>query len=188
MSLEIIFNNFQITEEEYQELEKELGNLCHFIAWDLKKRNSKSNLTDEQEDIAQEMRWSICHAGVYTKRQRYIEDCIKKLREIVSDHCLLWTLDELQELWDNRTRHGANKQRFGVWQENVLAMFVQAHIPVEERPDKKRKLQIDKKFVKYCKSIVWNKSKNLGKKISRDRCIRFGQVSLSEHSSVVGIE
>ena len=39
---------------------------------------------------------------------------------------------------------------------------------------------IDTKFSTYCKAIVWNGQKSLGKKITREKSVRNGVVSLSE--------
>jgi hypothetical protein len=186
VTIDYIFDTFQITDEEYTELDRKFGDLCHFVAWDLKRKNSKNNVTDDQEDIAQNMRWAISRAGVYTKRQKYLEDSMEAAKEHVKDNFSKEILEELQHLWNNRTRHGANKQKFGEHQEKILEKLVLAYVPNHLRPDKRRKLQIDKKFVKYCKAIVWNESKNLGKKITRDRRVRFGQVSLSEWSFLGG--
>lgn len=176
------FDTFKITDEEYEELEKKVGDLGHFVAWDLKRRNANNNITDEQEDIAQNMRWAFCRAGVYTKRQTYLKDCMKAVEDHVSDDFLRKVMEELKSLWDDRTRHGANKQKFGEYQESILETLVNAYVPDEKKPDKNRKLMIDKEFMKYCKAIVWNESKNMGKKITRDRRLRFGQVSLSNFS------
>jgi len=49
-----------------------------------------------------------------------------------------------------------------------------------ERPDRFAPLSIDSKFATYCKAIVWNGQKSMGKKITREKSIRSGMVSLSE--------
>jgi hypothetical protein len=181
-AVDYIFDAFQITDEEYRELDQKFGQLCHFVAWDLKRKNSKNNLTDELDDIAQDLRWSIARAGVYTKRQRYLEACMAVARELITDEFMLHVLTELEYLWENRTRHGANKQKYGEYQEKILDTIMAGFIPENRRPDKRARLDVDKKFATYCKAIVWNCSKNLGKKITRERRIRSGMVSLSEHS------
>ena len=89
-------------------------------------------------------------------------------------------VQELESLWANRTRHGANRQKFGVFQEQLLQKIVRKIVPASERPDKKDNLKIDAKFSTYCKAIVWNGQKSMGKKITREKSIRSGQVSLSE--------
>jgi hypothetical protein len=40
---------------------------------------------------------------------------------------------------------------------------------------------METKFLTYCKQILWNATKHLGKKISREKPLRSGQVSLSDH-------
>lgn len=97
-------------------------------------------------------------------------------------------LEQLLDLWDNRTRHGANKQKFGAYQEQILDTLLKTYVPEDKRPNKQSKLEIDKRFSVYCKAIIWNCGKNLGKKITRERSIRSGLVSLSEHSYLVGSE
>lgn len=180
-TVDYIFNEFKITNEEYAELDKKFGNLCYKAAWELKRKNFKNNSTDDIEDVVQALRWSMTTACVYTKRQRYIKSCLDIVKQSVDQVILKELVEELENLWSNRTRHGANKQKFGQWQENILKILLQ-YVPEDKRPDKNQKLDIDKKFSIYCKAIIWNCSKNLGKKITRERSIRSGLVSLSEHS------
>jgi len=61
-------------------------------------------------------------------------------------------------------------------------------VPDADRPDKCRHLRVDNKFATYCKAIAWNCQKNLGKKITRERHIRSGLVSLSQHDYLVGAD
>jgi hypothetical protein len=62
----------------------------------------------------------------------------------------------------------------------LLQKIVLEIVPANERPDKNDNLKIDAKFSTYCKAIVWNGQKSMGKKITREKSIRSGQVSLSE--------
>lgn len=186
LTIDYIFDAFQATNEEYDEIDEKLGNLCYKAAWELKRKNFKNNDTDEIEDVVQELRWAMSKACIYTKRQAYIEESLKVAEIHVKDSFVKEVVAELAELWSNRTRHGANKQKFGEYQENILESIVQKYVPEELRPNKKTKLHIDDKFVRYCKTIIWNRTKNLGKKITRERSIRSGLVSLSEHSYLDG--
>lgn len=181
MAINSIFDNFQITQKEYDELDKKFGDLCHFVAWQLIKKNAKNNFTDEVDDITQELRFSLVRAGCYYKRQLYLEECLATASERVDDKFILMIVNELQRLWQNRTRHGANKQKFGDHQERLLHIIVSTCIEPESRPVKDKLLKIDKKFSTYCKAIAWNCQKNLGKRISKERTIRSGLVSLSQH-------
>jgi hypothetical protein len=45
---------------------------------------------------------------------------------------------------------------------------------------------MDSKFATYCKAITWNAQKSLGKKITREKSIRTGMVSLSEYDYLGG--
>lgn len=188
VTIDYIFDEFKITDEEYAELDREFGGLCYKAAWELKRKNFKNNYTDEIEDIVQDLRWSMSRACIYTKRQKYIEDSLAMVRKYCKDSFLIGVIEELKELWDNRTRHGANKQKFGEQQELILEKLLLNYVPEDCRPDKQSKLQVDPKFSRYCKAVIWNRSKNLGKKITRERSIRSGLVSLSEHSYLVGSE
>ena len=181
MSVSAIFDNFQITQKEYDELDKKFGDLCHFVAWQLIKKNVKNNFTDEIDDITQELRFSLVKAGCYYKRQLFLEDCLLVAKEYVKDRFVSLLLEELTELWKNRTRHGANRQAFGDYQEKLLNTIVDQFVPTSQRPAKNRSLKIDKKFSTYCKAIAWNCQKNLGKRISKERTIRSGSVSLSHY-------
>ena len=62
----------------------------------------------------------------------------------------------------------------------MLERMVIRTVPRGKRPDRMSQLTIDTKFSTYCKAIVWNGQKSMGKKITREKSIRSGQVSLSE--------
>lgn len=178
--MKIIQNSFPVTEEEYLELDKKFGELCEYQAWQLIKKNTRNNHTDSQEDIAQDMRIALLRAASYYKRQCYIEECLELCKKHVKDDVFKSVLKKLSNLWKNKTRHGANKQKFGVHQEKILDKLVKVLIPLKERPDKKSPLKIDTKFITYCKAITWNAQKALGKRITKEKTIRTGMVSLSE--------
>lgn len=112
-----ICNNFRINEEEFLELDKKFGKLCWHAAHELKKKNCKNNYTDDPEDIKQELQMSMLRAGSYYKRQIYIEKCLSVIKKYVNDFLILKIIKELESLWKNRTRHGANRQKFGSYQE-----------------------------------------------------------------------
>lgn len=181
-TIDYIFDEFKISDEEYAELDQEFGKLCYKAAWELKRKNFKNNYTDEIEDIVQDLRWSMSRACIYTKRQRYIEESLQAIKTYCNDEFIAEIVAELNNLWDNKTRHGANKQKFGEYQEEILNTLLNNYVPEDNRPDKKTRLQVDAKFSNYCKTVIWNRSKNLGKKITRERSIRSGLVSLSEFS------
>jgi len=174
--------NFPISTEEFQELEDKFTKLCWHAAHELKKKNSRNNFTDEAEDIHQNLIIDLMRAGSYTKRQRYIEKCLAVSKRYAQDDFMKAIINELENLWNNRTRHGANRQKYGKFQEQLLEQIVKQVVPKNERPDKKEPLKIDSKFSTYCKAIVWNGQKSMGKKITREKIIRSGMVSLSEFS------
>ncbi len=104
-----------------------------------------------------------------------------------SSSLLTSVLQELVILWHNRTRHGANRQKFGPQQEKLLRKVVNSIVPARERPDKKAPLRVDAKFETYCKAITWNSQKSMGRKITREKSIRTGQVSLSDFDYLVSV-
>ncbi len=114
------FDVFAVTETEYRLLEKQFGDLCYFAAWQLMRKNIKNNHTEDIEDIMQQLHMAIVRAGRYYKRQVYIEDCLEVAREHAKDHFMKSVVEELFALWKNRTKHGANKQKFGEHQERLL--------------------------------------------------------------------
>ena len=177
-----ICNNFRINEEEFSQLDKKFGRLCWHAAHELKKKNTNNNYTDDPEDIKQELQMSMLRAGSYYKRQIYIEKCLFLIKKHSKDKFMSKIAKELDNLWKNRTRHGANRQKFGPNQENLLDKIVKRVVPITEFPDKNQNLKIDSKFATYCKAIVWNGQKSMGKKITREKNIRTGQVSLSEYA------
>ena len=180
MSVNNIFNEFKLSNAEYKELDDKFGRLCYKIFSELKRKNSSNNYTEDLDDVMQDLRISLVRAGCYYKRQTYLEECMNACETHIKNQFLLLTLEELKFLWKNRTHHGANKQKFGAYQEFILESLVQTLHP-DNRPFKNSNLKVDSKFSNYCKSIAWNCQKNIGKKITRERCIRGGLVSLSEH-------
>jgi hypothetical protein len=180
--MKAIFENFPVTETEYSELDEKFGNLAHYAAWQLVKKNLNNNYTDDVDDISQELKLSMIRAGSYYKRQVYIEACFRHVKDCVKGGFTSAIVDELEDLWINRTRHGANRQKFGPFQEILLDILVKEVVPLDMRPSKKQKLKIDTKFTTYCKAIAWNTQKSMGKKITKEKSIRSGQVSLSEFS------
>jgi hypothetical protein len=187
MNVSKIFLNFPINEEEYAELDERFGQLCNYAAWQLIKKNTKNNNTDDHEDIAQELRLSILRAGSYYKRQVFLESCFEATKKYAKDQFTKNVLKELHNLWQNRTRHGANRQKFGEYQEKILERITNKMVPKKHRPNKKRNLRIDTKFTTYCKAITWNCQKTMGKKITREKSIRAGQVSLSDYDYLAKI-
>ena len=183
-SLDYILNNFPITEIEYKKLDKEFGDLAHFAAWQLYRNNKRNNQINSVEDIAQDLRFAVIKAGSYMKRQRYIESCLQQLREYVPLD-IIKKIDHLDNLWHNRTRHGANKQKFGAPEENELDELVKNYVPEPKRISKKIELELTPKIVIYCKSVIWNCQKNLGRRISKGKDIYNHMVSLSENDHLI---
>ena len=180
--MDYISETFPICEQEYEELNERYGQLCEYAAWQLIKKNNATNHTDDQTDIAQELRISLLRAGSYYKRQTYIERCLELASRYAKDRFMRYMVKELVELWRNKTRHGANRQKFGPHQEKMLDKIVRAVVPRKFRPRKKAPLNIDAKFNTYCKAIAWNTQKTMGKKYTREKPLREGQVSLNQFS------
>jgi len=178
--MQSISTKFPIMTEEYELLDEKFGKLCHYASWQLNKKNSKNNHTDDPEDTVQELRIALLRAGSYYKRQVYIEESFRVIHKHITDPFLrkLWL--HLRHLWKNRKRHGANRQKFGIFQEIILDQFMESVVPPEERPAKEATLKMDLKFTTYCKQIIWNAQKQMGKKITREKSWRTGLVSLSE--------
>lgn len=177
-----ILDVWKVTPEEFKKLDKAFGQLCYYAAWQLSRKNTKNNHQNDLEDFYQELVFSLLRAGSYTKRQAYIKSSLSSCAEHVKDPFCKTVLDNLQNLWDNRTRHGANRQKFGPRQEKMLDKLVEKVVPEEQRPKKDRPLEIDAQFSRYCKQIVWNQQRSMGKKITREKPLRAGMVSLSEFS------
>jgi hypothetical protein len=175
-----IIQEFPITETEFEDLDKRFSRLCWHASHDLKKKNTNNNFIEDAEDIKQELQMCMLRAGSYYKRQVYIEKCLELAKKHTKDRFVQAIVIELQNLWANRTRHGANRQKYGKYQERMLDRIIRRFVPKAERPDKAAPLKIDAKFATYCKHIVWNGQKSMGKKITREKAIRSGMVSLSE--------
>lgn len=180
-TLEAIVNSFPITEPEYEVLDKRFGKLCYYAAWELKRKNAKNSNTNDPDDDVQELRIALVRAGSYYKRQTYIEECFEALEKHVQDKFIMKVFEELKQLWEDRRRHGANRQKFGAHQQKILDQLIQKYVPAEDRPNRDEPLRLDLKFTTYCKQIIWNAQKSLGKKITREKSWRTGLVSLSEY-------
>lgn len=180
-----IYKNFPITTEEYKKLEKKFGQLCYYAAWQLTRKNCNNNHQYDLDDFQQELMLAVLRAGSYYKRQLFLDKSFSRLKAKSLDSISSLILDELINLWDNRTRHGANRQKFGDHQENILEILSEKFLAMHERPSKADELQFDTKFFTYCKQIVWNCQRNLGKRITREKPLRGGQVSLSDHDYLV---
>jgi hypothetical protein len=180
-----ICKKFPVTTAEFEQLEVKFGQLAQYAAWQLIKKNSRNNHTDEQEDIAQELRISLIRAGSYYKRQVYIENCLELCAKYAKDKLMVQLVAALQNLWENKTRHGANRQKFGPHQEIMLEKLTQKLVPKWSRPSPRESLKIDTKFSTYCKAITWNAQKSMGKKITREKSFRASQVSLSQYDYLV---
>lgn len=182
-----IVNNYPITGDEYDLLMKKFEKYCFYIAWQLKKNNSKNNSTDDLEDITQQLKIAVIKAASYYKRQTYIENCFAVLNTCLEDKFLKKILGRLKRLWLDRTRHGANRQKFGDHQEMILEKLLLTNTKLDQRPDRHRSLIIDKKFHRYCKQICWNEQRAMGKKITREKSLRVGLTSLSEFDYLGGL-
>lgn len=177
-----ILDAWQITPDEFKKLDKQYGQLCYYAAWQLTRKNTKNNHQNDLEDFYQELIFSLLRAGSYTKRQVYIECSLVAATEHAADPFTRQIVDKLQDLWANRTRHGANRQKFGPRQEKLLDRLIDRIVPESQRPSKTRSLELDAKFGRYCKQIVWNQTRSMGKKITREKPLRVGMVSLSEYN------
>jgi len=179
--MDYILKSFPVTEEEYVVLDKKYGQLAEYAAWQLFKKNSKSNHTDDQTDISQELRISFLIAGSYFKRQMYIERCLELCKLHVKDKFTKRLVKSLEDLWLRKTHHGANRQKFGPHQEKMLDRLAHKIVPKAKRPRKTAPLVFNSKFNTYCKAITWNRQKTLGKGYTREKPIRDQMASLSEY-------
>lgn len=179
-TLETITNSFPVTETEYSVLDQKFGKLCYYAAWELKRKNAKNANMNDPDDDVQELRIALVRAGSYYKRQTYIEDCFTVLEQHLNDKFMGKVFAELKQLWEDRRRHGANRQKFGVHQQIILDRLVARFVPQDERPKRDEPLRLDLKFTTYCKQIIWNAQKSLGKRITKEKSWRTGLVSLSD--------
>lgn len=175
-----ILDAWKITSKEFLELDKSFGKLAYYAAWQLSRKNTKNNHQNDLEDFYQELIFSLLYAGSYTKRQVYIISSFVSCTKYCKDSFCINLLDTLQDLWNNRTRHGANRQKFGPSQEKMLEKLVHKYVPLEECPSKDRSLEINSDFERYCRRVIWNKQRSMGKKITREKPLRASMVSLSE--------
>jgi hypothetical protein len=158
---------FPLTTAEYEQLEDELGDLLHFIAWKFLRCNQQANHTEEEADVCQELRIALMIGAAYFKRQTWVEACFDVLPESPD-------VKRLKQGWDNR-----KKKHFGEKHEEELADLVGRLVPASERPSKRASLAVDGAFKGYAKSIVYNRLKQLGKRLVREKPLRVGCLSLS---------
>jgi hypothetical protein len=67
----------------------------------------------------------------------------------------------------------------------MLDLILNRYVPKELFPDVSAKLLVNRKFEIYIKSIIWNATKHIGKKVTKDSGIRIGLVSLSDKDFVI---
>lgn len=175
--MQSICKAWRVTEKEYQLLETQFGKLAEKQAWILLQKNYRNNHTEEQIDIAQEMRLAMIKAAAYHKRQVYIEKCLELCETHAVDQFTVTLVSNLKKLWKSKKRKG---RRFGPYQEKVLSRLMRKIVPQKLRARKKAPLQLDEGFIIYCKAITWNATKQMGKRITREKRLRSSQVSLSE--------
>lgn len=178
-----MFKKFPILDCEYAELEKQFDKLCCMIAWDLQKKNKNNNcyVETEIEDVIQEIRIAVLEAVCYAKRQIYINDSFEIALKYCVDEKRRKMLLEIHEVWENRKLFGLNMPRFERHHEDLLEEIVMETVPENCLPNKNKVLKIDTEFKNYCKSILWNRQKSIGRKITKERAIKKGSVSLSEN-------
>ena len=58
---------FHVTENEWLMLREKFEALCQFQAWQLLRKNTKNNHTNEFEDVVQELEMHLLIAGSYTQ-------------------------------------------------------------------------------------------------------------------------
>ncbi len=182
-----LYNKFRVTDQEYKKLDAKFGRLAFDAAWKLIRGNYKNNclVETELEDVVSELKFTLYLSGSYYKRQTFIENCFVVAKLYCKDKFIIHLVEELESLWLGRRSHGANRQKFGDFHEEALETIVKKHVPLELIPDASAPLVDDEKFINYCKSILWNRQKALGKKISRERTIRVGMVSLSDNKFII---
>jgi hypothetical protein len=184
--MNLISKTFPVTEKEYEALNKKFGKLCYYASWQLDRKNLNNNHDYEIEDFQQELMISVLRAGSYYKRQCYIESCFDSIRSNTKNKAILKNLEKIFKLWLNRTKHGANRQLFGPPEEKILDRLARMAVPKKLRPRKDSDLIMDTKFDTYAKQILWNAQRSIGKKISKERPLRSGQVSLSDFDYLGG--
>ena len=173
---------FPISNEEFKELNEKYGSLAYYASWQLARKNTKNNHQNDIDDFQQNLLMGMVRAGSYFKRQIFIEKCFEVAEQYATDEFLMALLTELKNLWNDRTRHGASRQKFGNFQERLLNNIVMKVVPKSKRPNRQQQLDISPLFARYCKQIIWNEQRSMGKKITREKPLRSGQVSLSQYS------
>lgn len=182
-----MFKKFPILDAEYVDVEKQFDKLCCAIAWDLQKknRNNNCNVETEIEDVIQEIRIAVLEAMCYHKRQIYIDSSFVVALKYCMNADVRTELLNIYDIWQNRKEHGTNRPKFEKQHEDLLEKIVMEYVPDKMLPNKNKPIKIDTEFKNYCKSIAWNRQKSIGRKITKERVIKKGIVSLSENIFVL---
>jgi len=178
-----IQKRYPISNEEFDILQTKYGKLCWFAATKLAASNKKCD--DDLQDYHAEISISMYRAGSYYKRQTFIENAFEYL-----NRCKIYIATEdmndlinLQSCWNK-------KANFYEQHEDKLLALVNKYGKnpnIEmQTPDPTTKLVFDDKFSVYCKSILWNASKNIGQNISKENHNRVKEVSLDEWGFLEG--
>jgi len=178
--------HYNITQKEYEELDKQFGKLCHYAAWQIVRFNfPKIKYEQEFPNVDQEIVISVIRAASYYKRQIFLNKAFEFLNSIQLTRQERVKVTALQILWDGRKEKG-NKNKFDKNEEEALVEVIKtnqnkASEKGEAAPTQSAPLQLNKEFTIYCKSIIWNTYKSIGKGITKSRKDRKHEVSLSEY-------
>ena len=105
-------------------------------------------------------------------------------RKIIDRHAsnpsLKKVVSDLAKTWKRQLKAETKRRKFGQLQESILESLLKKHVPSSIRPSRLESLDIDEKFATYCKQIIYNSVKSLGKRVTKEKSYRSGMVSLSE--------
>lgn len=164
--VEWIHKEYSIGSEEWELLEKRLGNLCRKITWQLLRQNHIAN-SDNFEIWNTEIQMALVRAACYYKRQCYLKKALSALESIkgrMNEQDRI-EAEALLSRWRSRPKNG--EPRFSREHEKRLAKLL-AKSAAESAP-KKESLVFDREFEPYAKRIIWNAQKTLGRKMSKQK-------------------
>ena len=139
-------------------------------------RGNSQTIKDSFDDITQEILIDMYSAACYYKRFLHLENSFEIAKRYTSGSTLI-KINQLETDWKNRKHHGARKSKFGLEEENELETIIKENVPESEAP-KIKKIDVSK-FKNYASQCMWNRERNLGKRITKMASINKNMVSLS---------
>lgn len=165
---------FNVTEDEYAELDEAFGRLCHKAAWDAVRKYPAYDVYD----VSQEIFIAMIRSGSQYKRKAYFSRAEQYLESLG-----LGDLPMVKTCLKRFNNHVLTPE-----EEHAFLLLMDCLPETGEKPSSKDPLILDKNASSYIKTCLWNQQRCWLKSTGKERSLRKGEVSLSEYDHWVSAE